>query len=67
MGLEVARAVPPHFACTCSREKMAAVVRSIPVPERMNMVKRNEDVHINCQFCASKYYHDCGLYSGMEQ
>ena len=21
----------------------------------MNMVKRNEDVHINCQFCASKY------------
>ena len=55
MGLEVARAAPPHFACTCSREKMAAVVRSIPVPERMNMVKRNEDVHIKCQFCASKY------------
>ena len=55
MGLEVARAAPPHFACTCSREKMAAVVRSLPVPERMNMVKRNEDVHINCQFCASKY------------
>ena len=55
MGLEVTRAASPHFACTCSREKMAAVVRSIPVPERMNMVKRNEDVHINCQFCASKY------------
>ena len=55
MGLEVARAAAPHFACTCSREKMEAVVRSIPVPERMNMVKRNEDVHINCQFCASKY------------
>lgn len=54
-GLEVERAQAPFFACTCSREKMADVVRSIPVPERMNMVRRDEDVHINCQFCSSKY------------
>ena len=54
-GLEVARVAAPRFACRCSREKMAAVVRSIPVSERMNMIKRDEDVHIHCQFCASKY------------
>ena len=54
-GLEVKKVATPYFKCTCSQEKMAAVVRSIPIPERMNMVKRNEDVYINCQFCATKY------------
>lgn len=54
-GLEVKKVTTPYFKCTCSQEKMAAVVRSIPIPERMNMVKRNEDVYINCQFCATKY------------
>ena len=54
-GMEVKKVATPYFKCTCSQEKMAAVVRSIPIPERMNMVKRNEDVYINCQFCATKY------------
>ena len=54
-GLEVKKVATPYFKCTCSQEKMAAVIRSIPIPERMNMVKRNEDVYINCQFCATKY------------
>ena len=54
-GLEVKKVATPYFKCTCSQEKMAAVIRSIPIPERMTMVKRNEDVYINCQFCATKY------------
>ncbi len=54
-GLEVTAGPSPRFACTCSMEKMAAVVRSIPIPERMSMVKRDEDVSIRCHFCSTKY------------
>lgn len=45
----------PHFSCTCSKAKMSAVVRSLPVPERMALVKRKEDVAISCQFCNERY------------
>ncbi|VGO21828.1 Hsp33 family molecular chaperone HslO [Pontiella sulfatireligans] len=45
----------PKFQCTCSKAKMAAVVRSLPIPDRMTMVKRNEPVGISCQFCNERY------------
>jgi molecular chaperone Hsp33 len=45
----------PRFECTCSKEKMGAVLRSIPIPDRMTIVKRNEPVGINCQFCNERY------------
>ncbi len=45
----------PRFQCTCTREKMAGVVRSLPIPERMELVKKNEPVGIRCQFCNEHY------------
>jgi molecular chaperone Hsp33 len=57
-GLEAIHAdpcPPPRFRCTCSREKMAAVVRSLPIPERMELVKKQEPVVIQCQFCNERY------------
>lgn len=54
-GIHMETCPPPQFQCTCSREKMAAVLRAIPIPDRMTMVKRNEPVGINCQFCNERY------------
>lgn len=54
-GIHVETCPAPRFECTCSREKMSAVLRSIPIPDRMTMVKRNEPVGINCQFCNHHY------------
>ncbi len=54
-GLQLEACPAPQFKCSCSREKMAAVLRSIPVPDRMTMVKRNEPVGISCQFCNHRY------------
>ena len=54
-GLHMETGPVPRFECTCSREKMAAVVRSLPIPERMEMVKKNEPVGIQCQFCNERY------------
>lgn len=54
-GIQMEACPVPKFECTCSKEKMAAVLRSIPIPDRMTMVKRNEPVGINCQFCNERY------------
>jgi len=54
-GIQTEACPAPRFECTCSREKMAAVVRSLPIPERMELVKKNEPVGIQCQFCNERY------------
>ncbi len=45
----------PRFFCPCSRKKMEAVVRTLPIPERMELVQKKEPVRINCQFCNRHY------------
>ncbi len=54
-GIQVEPCPVPRFACTCSKEKMSAVLRSIPIPDRMTIVKRDEPVGISCQFCNTRY------------
>ena len=45
----------PRFVCPCSKEKMSAVVRTLPISERMEIVKANEPLSIQCQFCNERY------------
>jgi molecular chaperone Hsp33 len=45
----------PRFVCSCSKEKMSAVVRTLPIPERMEIVKKKEPLTIQCQFCNERY------------
>jgi len=45
----------PKFSCPCTREKMSAVVRTLPIPDRMELAKKKEDVEIRCQFCNTLY------------
>jgi molecular chaperone Hsp33 len=54
-GIQMEAHPAPKFQCTCSKEKMSAVLRSIPIPDRMTMVKRKEPVGISCQFCNERY------------
>ena len=54
-GIHMEALEPPRFQCTCSREKMAAVMRAIPITERMSMVQAGENIGINCQFCNERY------------
>lgn len=54
-GIQMETCPAPIFQCTCSREKMTAVVRSLPIPERMELVKKNDPVGIQCQFCNERY------------
>lgn len=54
-GIHMEVCPAPCFECTCSREKMTAVLRSIPIPDRMTIVKKNEPLGISCQFCNERY------------
>jgi len=54
-GVHMETCAVPRFQCTCSKAKMAAVLRSIPIPDRMTIVKRNEPIGISCQFCNERY------------
>ncbi|MCC7300861.1 MAG: Hsp33 family molecular chaperone HslO [Verrucomicrobia bacterium] len=54
-GLHVESGPSPRFICSCNHEKMEAVVRTLPIPERMELVQKKEPVKINCQFCNRHY------------
>jgi redox-regulated HSP33 family molecular chaperone len=54
-GIQMEAGPTPKFACTCSKEKMSAVLRSIPIPDRMEIVKAKQPVGISCQFCNTRY------------
>jgi molecular chaperone Hsp33 len=54
-GLHLESGPAPRFFCPCNREKMEAVVRTLPIPERMELVQKKEPVKINCQFCNRHY------------
>lgn len=45
----------PRFTCPCSKEKMGAVVRTLPIPERMEIVQKKEPLSVQCQFCNERY------------
>jgi molecular chaperone Hsp33 len=45
----------PRFHCPCNKEKMSAIVRTIPIPERMEIVRKKEPLAVRCQFCNKLY------------
>ncbi|QHI70695.1 Hsp33 family molecular chaperone HslO [Tichowtungia aerotolerans] len=45
----------PRFTCPCNKEKMGAVIRTLPIPERMEIVRKNEPLTVQCQFCNEQY------------
>jgi len=54
-GLHMEAGISPQFVCPCDRKKMSAVVRTLPIPERMELAQKKEDVEIRCQFCNTLY------------
>ena len=54
-GLHMETRPAPRFFCSCSREKMEAVIRTLPIPDRMELVQRKENVVIHCRFCNKRY------------
>jgi molecular chaperone Hsp33 len=48
----------PHFACTCGRERVASMIRSLGVEEAQSLLEEREDIEVGCDFCGKQYRFD---------
>ena len=56
--VEVFSPVPVVFQCTCSRERTAAAITSIPKAELLEIIAQDGAVKMNCQYCHKEYSFD---------
>jgi molecular chaperone Hsp33 len=48
----------PRFACTCSRERVAEMLRSLGPDEIESIIAEQGQVEIGCDFCGQHYHFD---------
>ena len=48
----------PHFACSCSRERVGQMLRTLGRDEIDSIVVEQGRVEIACDFCGTKYHFD---------
>ena len=49
---------PPHFACTCSRTRVAAMLQSLGAGEAQEILAEQGQIEIGCDFCGAQYRFD---------
>lgn len=48
----------PRFACTCSREKVGAMIVGLGAKEAQSILDERGDVEVACEFCGLQYHFD---------
>ena len=48
----------PHFACTCSVERVANMIRSLGREEADGIVAERGEIEVGCDFCGKQYHFD---------
>ena len=48
----------PHFACTCSHERVAAMLRNLGKEEADSIVAEQGQIEVGCEFCGRQYQFD---------
>ncbi len=48
----------PHFACTCSRERVAGMIRGLGREEVESILAEQGQVEVGCDFCGAQYRFD---------
>ena len=51
----LAPARPLQFACTCTREKTANILRTVPKDELIALLEEQEQIEVTCEFCGQIY------------
>ena len=51
-------AAGPRFACTCSRERVRNMLRSLGTEEVEGILSERETVEVGCEFCGQQYRFD---------
>jgi len=50
--------VTPSFACSCSRERVGGMLRSLGTDEIESIISERGKVAVDCEFCGAKYEFD---------
>ncbi len=50
--------IAPHFACTCSRERVAGMIRGLGPQEVAEVIAERGDVEVGCDFCGRQFRFD---------
>lgn len=56
--LRLFSAVPVRFSCTCSREKVAGMLRMLGPEEVEAALAEQEEIDVTCEFCGQRYVFD---------
>ena len=48
----------PHFACTCSSERVGRMIHSLGVAEAESIIAERGDIEVGCDFCGQQYRFD---------
>ncbi len=48
----------PRFACTCSRERVSDMIRSLGRQEAESILSERPDIEVGCDFCGRQYRFD---------
>ena len=48
----------PHFACTCSRERVEGMLRNLGQEEVASVVEEQGNVEVGCDYCGTQYRFD---------
>ncbi|MBT9475680.1 Hsp33 family molecular chaperone HslO [Polaromonas sp.] len=48
----------PHFACSCSRERVRNMLRSLGTDEIEGIIAERGNVEVGCEFCGAQYVFD---------
>jgi len=48
----------PHFACTCSRERVANMIRGLGREEADRILAERGEIDVGCEFCGQQYRFD---------
>ena len=58
VAIDDVQLAPPRalqFACTCTREKTAQILRTIPKDELIALLEEQEMIDVTCEFCGQVY------------
>jgi molecular chaperone Hsp33 len=48
----------PYFACTCSRERVGAMLRNLGREETDDIIAERGEIEVGCEFCGKQYRFD---------
>lgn len=48
----------PRFACTCSRQRVAGMIRGLGREEAESILAERENIEVGCDFCGQQYHFD---------